>query len=97
MCSYCRKKFWIVIPRRLPGCGRDRDHLLGFDCLVQAVLPLSPLHLPARRFIDDHDFIFDDDVVPVALKAQPRGEGLLDVLVHPLAVDAIQERRLGHQ
>ncbi len=84
-------------PRGLAGGGGDRHQFLGFDRLVQAVLPFASLHLAAGRFVDDDDLVVDDDIIAVALKAESRREGLFHVLVHPLAVDAVQQRRLGHQ
>ncbi len=81
----------------LSSGGRDRHEFLGFDRLVQAVLPFAAFHLPARRLVHDHDLVVDDDIIAVSLETEPRSEGLFHVFVHPLAVDAVEERRLRHE
>ena len=60
--------------------GLDRDLLLGFQRLVQAVGIAAAFHHAAGEFVDDDDLVVLDDVILVALEQLVRLQRLVDVM-----------------
>ena len=83
--------------RRLAGGDRDLDPLLGFDGLVDAVAPFSPLGQAAGEFVDDHDFAVADHVLAVEEILAIDDDRLLDVLVDVDHADRVQGGRFRQQ
>ncbi len=79
------------------GGGGDGHLFLGFDGLVQSILPFAAVHDASGRFVDDHDFVVDDHVVSVFLVGELSGDGLFDVSVDAFAVDRADQRGFGGQ
>ena len=55
------------------GCQRlvfrlNIDAFFGFDCLVQAIGPATPVHHAPCKFVDDDDLAILDDVINVAFE-----------------------------
>ena len=73
----------------------DRDALLRFHCLVQAIRPAPARQGAAGEFIDDHHFVFAHDVIDVALVDRMRAQRRVQMVDHVDVLRGVQAVVLG--